>query len=120
MKVTTLVLNAEGDPHFEAEDHIDLVNLFEIAEIKKQNIHDKGEEFVRGAVSHYGSEVVSAVNTGEYEDVTKAIIQLVLVTWIYEELYLGSTRASFQDKDLKYTITQDGIVMHTKVSKVNH
>lgn len=115
MKVTTLVLNADDEPHFQGEDQIDLKNLFEVAKSKKQNARDKGEEWTRGAISAFGSRVVTAVNTGENEDVTMAIIDLLLVTWIYEEMYLGATTDSFSKSDLHFTITNDGIVAQTRV-----
>jgi hypothetical protein len=115
MKVTTLVLNANDEPHFQGEDQIDLQNLFEVAKSKKQNARDKGEEWTRGAISFFGSKVVTAVNTGENKDVTQAIVELLLVTWVYEEMYLGATTDSFSKSDLHFTITNDGIVAQTKI-----
>ena len=116
MRITTLVLNENGDPHFQAEDQIDIDGLFEIAKTKKQNARNKGEEWTRGAISFYGSEVVTAVNTGENKDVTNAINGLLLVTWIYEEMYLGATTDSFRQFDLNFTITHGGVVMQTRIS----
>lgn len=116
MKITTLVLNENGDPHFQAEDQIDIDGLFEIAKSKKEGARSNGEEWTRGAISFYGSEVVTAVNTGENKDVTSAINHLLLVTWIYEEMYLGATTDTFRQFDLKFTITHDGVVMQTRVS----
>ena len=89
--------------------------MFELAKAKKQNARIKGEEWTRGAISFFGSEVVTAVNTGENKDVTKAVIELVLVTWVYEEMYLGATTDTFRKSDLNFTITNDGIVMQTRV-----
>ena len=120
MKITTLVLNAEGEPHFQGEDEINLDNLFELASSRKQTARDKGEEWTRGAISFFGSEVVTAVNTGEHKDVTKAIYEMLLVTWVYEEMYLGATTASFQKSDLNFTITNDGIVVQTKFPRLEN
>lgn len=115
MKVTTLVLNVEGEPHFESEDKINLENLFEVAKSKKENARSNGEEWTRGAISFFGSEVVTAVNTGEHKDVTKAIYELVLVTWVYEEMYLGAKTDTFHKSDLHFTITNEGVVLQKRV-----
>ena len=37
MNVTTLVLNADGEPHFKSEDQFDIENLFETAKASEQN-----------------------------------------------------------------------------------
>lgn len=96
MNVTTLVLNADGEPHFKSEDQFDIENLFETAKASEQNARDKGAEWTAGAVSFFGSEVVRAVNTGEHNDVSKAIIQMLMAAWLFDSLYCDITaRPSF-------------------------
>lgn len=41
MKVTTLVLNADGEPHFKSEDQFDIKNLIEIAKTREQNARER-------------------------------------------------------------------------------
>jgi len=116
MKVTTLVLNTDGDPHFQSEDKFDIENLFGVAKTREQNARDKGAEWTAGAVTFFGSEVVKAVNTGEHGDVSKAIIQMLMATWLFDSLYCGITAAHYLESDMKFTITADGAVAYTRVS----
>ena len=76
MNVTTLVLNSDGEPHFQSEDQFDVKNLIVIAKSREQNAVEKGVEWTAGAVTFFGSEVVKDVITGEHNDVNKAIIQI--------------------------------------------
>jgi hypothetical protein len=117
MKLTTLVLNSNGEPHFQSEDQINVEGLFEVAKQKKNDAPHQGEEWHRGAISFFGGEVVAAVNTGEHKDVTKAIYELLLVVWTYEEKYQGATPECFRSTDLNFTIATDGVVMVTRIPK---
>ena len=119
MNVTTLVLNANGEPHFKSEDQFDIENLFEIAKTREQNARDKGAEWTAGAVSFFGSEVVKAVNTGEHNDVSKAIIQMFMAAWLFDSLYCGITANHYLESDMKFTIAADGAVAHTRVDAMS-
>ena len=116
MKVTTLILNADGEPHFQSEDQFNIENMFEIAKTREQSARDKGAEWTAGAVSFFGSEVVKAVNTGEHGDVSKAIIQMLMATWLFDSLYCGTTTTHYLESNMKFTIAADGAVAHTRVS----
>lgn len=118
MKVTTLVLNADGEPHFKSEDQFDIKNLIEIAKEREQNAREKGAEWTAGAVSFFGGEVVKAVNTGEHDDVTKAIIQMLMAAWLFDSLYCGLTATHYLESDMRFTIAADGAVAHTRVDAV--
>ena len=117
MKVITLVLNEESEPHFRAEDHPDVEKLFEIATSKMQGAKTQGEEFTRGAINFWGTEIVAAVNTGEHKDVTKAIYGLLLTVLVYENLFLGATLDSLRSTDWQFTITVDGVVVQTRIPR---
>ena len=95
MNVTTLVLNANGEPHFQSEEQFDIKNLIDIAKSREQNARDKGAEWTAGAVSFFGSEVVKAVNTGEHNDLSKATIQILMAAWLFDSLYCGITAAQY-------------------------
>lgn len=115
MKVTTLVLNAKGDPHFQSEDQFDIAALIEIAKARENNARDMGADWTAGAVTFFGREVVNAVNTGEHRDVSKAIIQMLMATWLFDSLYCGITTTHYIESDMKFTIAADGTVAHTRV-----
>lgn len=119
MKVTTLVLNADGEPHFRSEDFFHTENLFVVTESRKQTALDKGAEWTAGAVSFFGGEVVKAVNSGEHNDVSKAIIQMLMATWLFDSLYCGVTAAQYLESDMDFTISHDGVVAHTRVPAAN-
>ncbi|SDP88786.1 hypothetical protein [Acidovorax cattleyae] len=119
MKVTTLVLNTNGEPHFQSEDQFDVENLFEISKSREQSARDMGSEWTAGAVSFFGGEVVKAVNTGEHADVSKAIIQMLMATWLFDSLYCGITANTYRESDMKFTITPDGAVSHTRIPTQN-
>ena len=116
MKITTLVLNVDGEPHFQSEDQFNLENLFAIAKTREQNAHEKGAKWTAGAVSFFGGEVVKAVNTGEHDDVSKAIMEMLMVTWLFDSLYCGITAAHYLESDMEFTITADGTVTHTRIA----
>lgn len=115
MKVTTLVLNADGEPHFRSEDQFNIKNLIEFAKDKEQIYRDNGSEWAAGAVSFYVSEAFKAVNTGEHHDFTKAIVNMLMATWLFDSLYCGLTTAHYLESDMEFTITAEGAVMHKRV-----
>ena len=115
MKVTTLVLNADGEPHFQGEDHFKVEHLIEIAKERESTAREKGAEWTAGAVSFFGKEVVTAVNTGENDDVSKAITNMLMASWLFDSLYCGITAAHYLTSDMKFTIGLDGTVAHTRV-----
>lgn len=115
MQVTTLVLNAAGEPHFQGEDQINLEILFEFAKTREQISRDKGAEWTAGVVSFFGSEVVQAVNMGEHVDVTRAIMQMLMATWLFDSLYCGITAAHYRESAMQFTVTTGGSVAHTRV-----
>lgn len=119
MKVTTLVLNSDGEQHFQSEDQFDVKNLIEIAKSREQNALEKGAEWTAGAVSFFGSEVVKTVNTGEHNDVSKAIIQMLMAAWLFDSLYCGITVIHYLESDMKFTIAADGAVAHTRVAAMS-
>jgi hypothetical protein len=115
MNITTLVLNPAGEPHFEAKDKFDFDMLREIAKDREQNCLEKGSEFTMGAVTFFGGEVINAVNTGEHNDVTKAIIQMLMATWLFDSLYCGVKASQYQESDMTFTISDDGTVAYKRV-----
>lgn len=115
MKVTTLVLNKIGEPHFRSEDQFNIEELFEIAKPREQIFRSRGAELTAGAVTYFGSEVIKAVDSGEHNDVTKAIIQLLMATWLFDSLYSGVTAALYLKSDMEFTIAADNTVVHTRV-----
>lgn len=115
MKVRTLILNADGDPHFQSEDDINVESLIEIAKPREDMAREKGADWTAGAISFFGSEIVKAVNTGEHDDVTKAIFQMLMATWLFDSLYCGISVAHYRQSELQFTITSDGVVAHTRV-----
>ncbi len=114
MKVTTLVLNADGDPHFRSEDNFDIVNLFAVAKSREQMARDKGAEWTAGAVSFFGSEVVKAVDFGEHDDVSKSIIDMLMAAWLFDSLYSGVSEGQYLESDMEFTISHDGVVAHNR------
>lgn len=67
-------------------------------------------------MSFFGGEVVKAVNTGEHDDVSKAIIQMLMATWLFDSLYCGITAAHYLESDMEFTIAADSAVAHKRVS----
>jgi hypothetical protein len=115
LKVTTLILNADGEPHFCGENHLDTENLFVVAKSREQTARDQGAEWTAGAVSFFGSEVVKAVNFGEHDDVSKAIIDMCMSAWLFDSMYCGVSADQYLESDMKFTISHAGVVAHTRV-----
>lgn len=115
MKVTTLVLNAAGEPHFQSEDQINIEYLFEIAKIREQDARTHGSDWTSGAVTFSAGEVVKAVNTGEHTDVTKAIFEMVMAVWLFDLLYCDITVAHYNESELEFTISAEGAVAYKRV-----
>lgn len=115
MKVTTLVLNANGEPHFQGEDQFNIEQLFEIFKTREQISRDNGAEWTAGAIAFWGGEVVKAVNIGEDDDVSEAIYNILMGAWLFDSLYCGITAAQYLKSDMKFTIAADGAVAHTRV-----
>jgi len=116
MKVITLVLNAEGEPHFQSEDTFDFQNLLLVAKSREQEVREKGANWTAGGISFFGTEVVKAVNTGEHDDVSKAIIQMLMVSWLFDSQFCSMTADHYLKSDMKFTISADGIVARTLVT----
>jgi len=116
MQVTTLVLNEAGDPHFRAEDQIDLGHFFEMAATREQKVRDMGAEKAAGAIPFWGSEVVKAVNIGENDDVTKAIYPMVMAAWLYDSIFCGVKDAQYRESSLEFTIWANGTVQHRRIA----
>lgn len=119
MKVSTLVLNADGELHFKSEDQFDIKNLIQIAKKSEQNARERGAEWTAGAVSFFGSEVVKAVDTGEHDDVTKAIFQMLMASWVFDSLYSGLTEKHYLESDMQFIITTGGVVTQKRIDAVS-
>jgi len=119
MKVTTLVLNGKGEPHFEAIDNLNTEQLISLAKEREQLARDKGMEWTMGAVTFYGSEVVHAVNSGELRDVSMAVTNMVMATRLLDFLYCGVTADQYRKSDFKFVITDDGAIAHTRLPAVS-
>ncbi|MDR1064106.1 MAG: hypothetical protein LBL48_09315 [Azoarcus sp.] len=115
MKVTTLILNADGEPHFFGEDHLDTENLFVVAKSREPTARVKGAEWTAGLMSFFGSEVVKAVNFGEHDDVGEAIANLCMAAWLFDSMYCGVRSDQYLESDMKFTISHAGAVVHTRV-----
>lgn len=115
MKVTTLILNVDGEPHFQSEEQFNIEELFQFAGTREQISRDKGAEWTAGAVTFFGGEIVKAVETGEHFDVTKAVFQMLMATWLFDSLFYGITAAHYRESEMKFTITADGAVAHTRI-----
>lgn len=115
MKVTTLVLNPQGEPHFKATDHLDLDYLFEFAKERKELAQENGADWTMGAVTFYGTELIKAVNGGEHRDVTVAITNMVMATWLYDSIFLGATVEQYRKSSFEFVVANDGSVAHTRV-----
>lgn len=116
MKVTTLVLNAAGDPHFRAEDQFDPRHFFEFAAAREQKVRDMGEDKAASAIPFWGSEVLKAVETGENDDVTKAILPMAMAAWLYDSIYMGVGEAQYRKSSLEFTIWTNGMVQHKRIA----
>lgn len=115
MKVTTLVLNPAGDPHFRSEEHFDTANLLKIAEDRVQNCRDKGADWTAGAIPFWAGEVLKAVEEGTDDDLSRATISMVMAAWLFDSIYCGVTAAQYHASDFEFTIAADGVVQHTRV-----
>ena len=115
MKVITLVLNSSGEPHFRAQDEVDLENLFVMAQEREQKVQAMGAKTAAGAIAFYGGEVLKAVDTGENDDVTHAIFSMLLATWLFDSIYGGLSMATYRASNMEFTISHNGAVMHTRV-----
>ena len=116
MKIHTVVLNEDGSPNFEGEDQFNIDELFKFAQSREQLSRDNGKEWAAGAVSFFGGGVLQAVKAGEHNEIAKAIIKLVVSTWLYESLYCGITKDDYRSSALKFSITHDGMVTYTRDS----
>jgi hypothetical protein len=115
MKVITLVLNSSGEPHFRAEDEVDLENLFVMAKEREQKVLSMGASTTAGAIAFYGGEVLKAVDSGENDDVTQAIYSMLMATWLFDSLYGEISMATYKASNMEFTISHNGAVMHTRV-----
>jgi hypothetical protein len=115
VKVTTLVLNAGGEPHFISEEHFDAKNLFVVARSREPQARDQGAEWTAGAVSFFGTEVVKAIDIGEHEDVSKAIVDMLMAAWLFDSLYGGVSEDQYLESDMEFTISHDGAVARSRV-----
>lgn len=116
MKIHTIVLDEDGSRNFEGEDQFNIEELFKFAQSREQLSRDNGKEWTAGAVPFFGGEVVKAVDSGEHQDITRAIIKLVMSTWLYESLYCGITADDYRVSDMQFSISHDGMVTYTRNS----
>ncbi|MFZ6723595.1 hypothetical protein [Undibacterium sp. Ji49W] len=119
MNVTTLVLNTNGDPHFQSEEQYNIENLFEVAKEREMAVRQEGREWAAGAIPFFGKELVNAVKTGEHKDVSNAIIQMLMATWLFDFVYCGATAASYIKSDIEFTVAHDGSVAYNRIDAKN-
>jgi len=115
MKVTTLILNTKGEPHFESVDHLNTEQLVSFAKDREQLAREKGAEWTMGAVTFFGSELVKAVNTGEHKDVSMAVTNMVMAAWLLDSLYCGVTVDQYRESDFRFVVADNGAVAHTRL-----
>jgi hypothetical protein len=118
MHVTTLVLNADGEPHFQANNQLDVRELIALAKPREKLAKERGATWTTGAITFSGKGVIEAVNTGENDDVTRAIFQLLMAAWLFDSLYGGLTATHYLESDMEFIIAADGAVAHTRVDGV--
>jgi hypothetical protein len=115
MKVTTVVLNANGHPHFETVDHLDAEALLRLANDRAPLAREQGADWTRGSVTFYGNELISAVHTGEHRDVDAAVTNMVMSACLLDTIYGGASDADYRDSDLKFVVSESGTVLITRL-----
>lgn len=115
MKVTTVVLNAAGNPHFETVDHLDIEELLRVARDREQMAREQGVEWTMGAVTFYGTELFSAVQTGEHHELDVAVTNMVMAACLFGLIYGGITGDQYRESHLNFVISESGAVSITRI-----
>lgn len=115
MKVTSLVLNEHGEPHYREEAHYNVDGLIKVAAAKENIAREAGADKMVDIVTSFGKAYVNVVNTGEDADIDKALMELIVTLWLLDTVHFGISVDAMRDSDFDLTITDDGIVKYTRV-----
>ncbi|MEX3629919.1 MAG: hypothetical protein VB138_11000 [Burkholderia sp.] len=115
MRVFTLVLNEDREPHFRAVDSLDATNLLDIASTRAPGMRDLGEEKANGSVPFFAQQLVSAVNGGEHRDVKEAITNMTMCCWLVDSIYGGMKPETLHHIDVEFVVRNDGAIARTYV-----
>jgi hypothetical protein len=115
VKVTVFVLNEAGEPHFRTIEHLNADKLIEFAKKKEPLARERGANDMVQTVTAFGQLLVEAVNTGEHLDVSMAVMNLVMSTWLLDSLYFGVTADTYHKSAFEFIVAHDGAVIHKRV-----
>lgn len=119
MKVVALVLNADGEPHFEATQQFNADTLFSFAEDRIKLAREKGADWTAGAISFFGQQLVQAVKTGENDDVDMAVTNMALAAWVFDSVFGGITAETYRNSNFQFVVADNGVVSHTRLPKAH-
>jgi hypothetical protein len=115
MRIITLVLNAEGEPHFRTINELDTDGLLgQIAE-REATVHAWGEEKAAAAVPAFAQDLLKAVEGGENNDVDIAVCRMALACMLVDRFVGGMDTGELQRLDLRFVVRHDGAVARTYV-----
>jgi hypothetical protein len=115
MKVTALVLNGQGEPHYRQEAHYNVEGMIKAAETREAVVREAGANKMVNIITYSGKEYVNAVNTGEYDDMDKALANLTLMLWLFETVCAGMDIETICGHDFDVTIADNGAVKFTRI-----
>lgn len=119
MQVVALVLNADGEPHFQTTQHFDADKLIRVAQDRVQLAREKGADWTAGAISFFGQQLVEAVKVGENHDVDVAVTNMVMAAWVFDSQFGGVTAETYRNASFRFVVADNGIVSHTRLPVVD-
>lgn len=111
MKIETLILSHDYSPCFISRDEIDYDILLNGVKSRQELAIKNGENWTKDGISVFGLAVIKAVNSGEHQDLSKAITELAIIIMIHEITFQNIDPNIFRNCKMKLTIDQGGLVI---------
>lgn len=116
MLIKARVVDEFWNPVFETQTEINPVALMVVAEQQETMAREKGADWIHGAITFYGQELVRLMSaTRGKETIDKAVMELALVTWLFDSISCGLSAEIFAQSNLQFTVTSDGIVKYDRI-----
>ena len=115
MKVTALVLNDQGEPHYRQEAYYNVEGMIKVAETREAVVREAGANNMANIITSSGKEYVKSVNTGEYDDMDKALANLTMMLWLFDTVCVGIDIETMCGHNFDVTIADNGAVKFTRI-----
>lgn len=115
MQITVNLLDESNETWFVGARELPAEYMLKIAAERDSIVKEKGPEFVQGAISAFGSQLVEVVKSGAKEDdIDKAVLELGLAVVVADRMH-GVQDAVLKESQFVLTVYHNGVVRYDRL-----